>query len=189
MSRGYFAAAWQWQGLAAVGNSITMTLLVTGTVPVSLTCLPFWQRAAVLQAAVLPRPHPALVTPSLTVVFLVFCLVYCCQGGNGLAWSSTVLVIVFESQSLAVRPAGMAVCIAVVNLAQSVLESRLLCLLKTMYYILVLVFAVTAFVSCMHECTISASNCLSFTCYLYKTTLTSERGKVWSACGCMFDGP
>jgi hypothetical protein len=38
------------------------------------------------------------------------------------------------------------VCIAVSNLAQSVLESRLLCLLRTMYYALVLCFAVIALV-------------------------------------------
>lgn len=53
-------------------------------------------------------------------------------------------MIVFESQSLAIRPAGMAVCIAMTNLAQSVLESRLLCLLRTMYYALVLAFALLA---------------------------------------------
>jgi hypothetical protein len=68
------------------------------------------------------------------------------QAGNGIAWSSAALVIVFESQSLAVRPAGVAMCIAVSNLAQSVLESRLLCLLRTMYYALVLCFAVVALV-------------------------------------------
>jgi hypothetical protein len=69
------------------------------------------------------------------------------QAGNGIAWSSAAWVIVFESQSLAVRPAAVAICIAAANLSASVLESRLLCLLRTMYYILVLFVSAIALVS------------------------------------------
>jgi hypothetical protein len=69
------------------------------------------------------------------------------QAGNGIAWSSAAYVIIFESQSLAVRPAAVAICIAAANLSASVLESRLLCLLRTMYYLLVLAVSALALVS------------------------------------------
>jgi hypothetical protein len=60
------------------------------------------------------------------------------QAGNGVAWFSTAWVIIFESQALAVRPAAVAVCISVANLGASVVEARLLCLMRVTFYFFVL---------------------------------------------------
>lgn len=68
------------------------------------------------------------------------------QGGNGIAWSSAMWVIICESQSLAVRPAAVALCIAAFNLAASVLESKLLCVLQPLYHVVVLVVSFIAVV-------------------------------------------
>lgn len=68
------------------------------------------------------------------------------QAGNGIAWFSAAWVVIFESQSLAIRPAAVAVCIAAANLSASVIESKLLCTLRLMYYFLVLGVAIFALV-------------------------------------------
>lgn len=82
------------------------------------------------------------------------------QAGNGIAWSSAAWVIICESQSLAVRPAAVALCMAAANLASSVVESKLLCLLKLMYYFLVLVVSVFALVGGALACSLCAHVCM-----------------------------
>lgn len=76
--------------------------------------------------------------------------VYVPQAGNGIAWSSAAWVVIFESQALAVRPAAVAVCISAANLAAFVVESRLLCVMKVKYYLLVLFVSVLALVRAAH---------------------------------------
>ena len=74
-------------------------------------------------------------------------LLYFLQAGNGIAWSSAAWVIISESQSLAVRPAAVALCIAASNLAATVVESKLLCVLQLRYYWFVLGVSLAALVS------------------------------------------
>jgi len=66
-------------------------------------------------------------------------------------------VIICESQSLAVRPAAVALCIAAFNLAASVLESKLLCVLQPLYHVVVLGVSFIAVVGRWHTNTLRAS--------------------------------
>jgi len=93
------------------------------------------------------RPYDVTCHHMVLSHVLLHLLVLAAQASNGLAWSSAAWAIVIESQTLPVRPAAVALCIASSTLMVTIFEGKLLCVMGLNYYILMLGLCVLASVS------------------------------------------